>query len=181
MNADSDPENALFHIGAMNWMPNEEGIRWFLEEVWPLVAEHLPDLKLYLAGREMPDWLNELKVTNIVVVGEVPDAVEFILSKAICIAPLLSGSGIRIKIIESMAQGRAVVSTSVGAEGINITDGENIMIADTPEDFYKAVRWLFEHPEECKKMGEKAKKLIGDEHNTSKIIQRLVAYYQEIL
>ena len=67
-------ENALYHIGAMNWLPNEEGIRWFLDEVWPLVHQRLPDLKLYLAGREMPAWLTNLKKDNVIVVGEVPDA-----------------------------------------------------------------------------------------------------------
>lgn len=177
----SKSENALFHIGAMNWMPNEEGIKWFLDEVWPMINKNIPGLKVYLAGREMPGWLTRLNQENVEVVGEVPDASEFVLSKSISIAPLLSGSGIRIKIIESMSKGRAVISTSVGAEGINISSGENIMIADTPEAFYKAAKWLYENPEACKKMGEKAKRLIGEEHDTSKIIQRLVSFYREIL
>jgi len=180
-NISSEPENAIGHIGAMNWMPNVEGVKWFLDQVWPKLHIDQPSLKLYLAGREMPDWLTNLNTKNVEVVGEVPDAREFILSKSISIAPLLSGSGIRIKIIESMALGRAVVATSIGAEGINYTDGENILIADTPEEFVTAVNHLYKNPDKCHEVGKKAKELISEEHNTKKIIQQLVSFYREIL
>ena len=175
------PENALAHIGAMNWLPNLEGIKWFLDEVWPKLQKSQPGLKLYLAGREMPGWLLNLKVKNVDVVGEVKDAAEFILSKSISIAPLLSGSGIRIKIVESMALGRAVVATSIGAEGINYTKNENIKIADTPDEFALAIEQLYKEPDVCTEIGKKAQKLIQQEHNTTKIIQRLIAFYREIL
>ncbi len=175
------PEHAAFHIGAMNWMPNEEGVRWFIDSVWPLILEENKEIKCYLAGREMPSWLTDLKLENVEVIGEVPDAPEFVLSKTISIAPLLSGSGIRIKIIESMALGRAVVSTAIGAEGINYEQNKNILIADSPEDFAKAVLELYHNPEKCKAMGQAAQKLILEEHNTQKIIQRLIAFYREIL
>ncbi len=174
-------ENALFHIGSMNWIPNEEGIRWFLDEAWPLISEENPSLKVYLAGREMPQWLSKLKVPNVEVVGEVPDAQEFIQSKSISIAPLFSGSGIRIKIIESMAMGKAVISTKIGAEGIHYTDGKNILIANTAEEFSKAATFLYENPEKSKEIGENARKLILEKHNNEKIIQNLISFYQEIL
>lgn len=176
-----EPENALFHIGAMNWMPNEEGIRWFLDKVWPLVTEKEENIRLYLAGREMPAWLTELQVRHVEVVGEVPDAAEFILSKTISIAPLLSGSGIRVKIIESMALGKAVVSTSIGAEGINYEQGRHILIADTPEEFARAILELYRNPDACRTIGLNARKLVLEEHNTPKIIQKLLGFYQEIL
>jgi glycosyltransferase involved in cell wall biosynthesis len=174
-------ENAVFHIGAMNWMPNNEGIKWFLKEVLPLLNKHLPDIKIYLAGREMPYWLKNLKIENVVVAGEVPDALEFISSKSISIAPLLSGSGIRVKIIESMAMGKAVVSTSIGAEGINYTDGENILIADSPEDFCEAIATLYKNPEKANKLGNNAQKLVTEYHSTTKIIEELVSFYRRIL
>ena len=178
---ETEPENALFHIGAMNWMPNEEGIRWFLENVWPRASAENPGMKLYLAGREMPGWLKNYKAENVVVAGEVPDAFEFISSKTISLAPLLSGSGIRIKIIESMAMGKAVVSTSIGAEGINYKHGENIMIADSQEEFVKAVSKLYRDRKFCAGIGKNAKALIIKEHDTKKIIHRLVSFYREIL
>jgi len=175
------PELALFHIGAMNWIPNEEGIKWFIDEVWPLVEQNLPLVKLYLAGREMPEWLNKLSKKNIHVVGEVESAHDFINSKAISIAPLFSGSGIRIKIIESMALGKAVISTSIGAEGINIENKKNILIANTALEFFEAINTLFSKPEMVKEIGEQARLLIEKEHSTEKIINRLESFYRQIL
>jgi len=174
-------ENALFHIGAMNWIPNEEGIRWFLKKVWPEVHVQFPELKLYLAGRVMPRWLLDLKKKNVIILGEIPDARDFILSKSISIAPLFSGSGIRIKIIESMSLAKAVISTTTGAEGIEYTEGENILLADTAANFTKAIARLYSHPEEAAQLGNNARKLIEEKHNNRKIIGQLEAFYREIL
>jgi glycosyltransferase involved in cell wall biosynthesis len=80
-----------------------------------------------------------------------------------------------------MALGRAVVATTIGAEGINYTNGKNIMIADTPDEFLTAIEHLYKNPDVCKEMGENAQELIQKEHNTKKIIQRLLAFYREIL
>lgn len=175
------PDHALFHIGAMNWMPNEEGIRWFTEQVWPIVHGKLPQLKVHLAGREMPDWLKNLQMENVVIKGEVENAYDFIQSKSILIAPLFSGSGIRIKIIESMALAKAVISTSIGAEGINYTHNKNILIANTAEEFASAIEMLYGDSETTRQIGLAARDLILEEHNTPKIIQQLVNFYQHIL
>ena len=127
----TEPEfPSLFSIGAMDWIPNLEGICWFLEKVWPEIHRKYPSLQYYLAGRHMPGWLSEKRFPNIVVVGEVEDAKTFMHSKSILIVPLFSGSGIRIKIIEGMATGKPIISTTVGAEGINYTRDKNIFIAD---------------------------------------------------
>ncbi len=174
-------ENALFHIGAMNWMPNDEGIRWFLDKVWPSLHQKLPGIQLYLAGRNMPGWLTQLRLDNVSVVGEVPDAGEFIRSKSISIAPLLSGSGIRVKIIESMSHAKAVVSTTIGAEGINYTNKKNIMIADTPEEFVDAITWLYNNPRQAEEMGRNARELVRQDHDIEKIIVQLLGFYREIL
>lgn len=178
--SNSECEHALFHIGAMNWIPNEEGIKWFLENVWPKISEKASNVKLYLAGREMPQWLKELNVKNIVVVGEVPDAHMFINSKTISIAPLFSGSGIRIKIIESMALGKAVISTSIGAEGINYTHGKDIFIADDVDTFVDAILKLTYDKKLCSTLGINAEKLIHEEHSKSKLADNLIEFYHKI-
>jgi glycosyltransferase involved in cell wall biosynthesis len=175
------PEHALFHIGAMNWMPNEEGIRWFLKHVWPVLHRSFPALKLYLAGRMMPAWLLGLQEENVEVAGEVPDARDFIRSKSISIAPLFSGSGVRIKIIESMSLEKAVVSTTTGAEGIRYTPGKNILIADTAEQFVEKISWLYQNPDKAFEVGKNARKLIESEHDIRKIIGHLEHFYREIL
>jgi glycosyltransferase involved in cell wall biosynthesis len=179
--ATTPAEHALFHIGAMNWMPNEEGISWFLKEVWPALLQKYPGIKLYLAGRAMPAWLKNLEQKNVTIVGEVPDARRFILSKSIAIAPLFSGSGVRIKIIESMALGKAVISTTLGAEGISCTHGKDIVLADTAGAFADAVGELFAHPEKAAELGKNARKLIETQHDNRKIIDELERFYAEIL
>mgnify|MGYP002639944099 CR=1 FL=1 len=179
--SDEKAEIALFHIGSMNWIPNEEGIKWFIEEVWPLIEKKLPQVKLYLAGREMPSWLLKLNQKNIIVVGEVDNAYDFIRSKAISIAPLFSGSGIRIKIVESMALAKAVISTTIGAEGINIENGKNIMIANTADEYFKAIELLFSNEDLINEIGANARYFIDEEHNTQKLISQLEGFYHQIL
>ncbi len=172
---------SLFHLGSMNWMPNEEGIKWFIETTWSMVSEKFPDLKFYLAGRMMPEWLEKLSIDNIEVLGEVEDAQEFINSKAIMIVPLFSGSGIRIKIIEGMALGKAIISTEIGAEGIAYTHGKNILIANTPEEFLNTIEKFVSSKVYCDEVGTNARKLIENDHDLVKITQKLLAFYQQVL
>ncbi|MBN2639376.1 MAG: glycosyltransferase [Bacteroidales bacterium] len=174
-------ENAVYHIGAMNWMPNVEGIKWFLNSVWPLLHQQHPEMKLYLAGRVMPQWMKKLNIANVEVVGEVEDANAFIENKSIGIAPLFSGSGIRIKIIESMAMGKALVSTPIGAEGIGVKNKEQIMLAETAKDFADAISFLYTHPNETKEMGTRAQEFIREKHNPDEIIEKLIGFYRQIL
>lgn len=171
---------SLFHIGAMNWMPNEEGISWFLKEVWPKVHTEFPTLKFYVAGRAMPDWLLNLKTENVEVVGEVDNAATFIASKAIEVVPLFSGSGIRIKIIEGMALGKAIVSTTIGAEGIRVTSGKDIMLADTPDDFAKAISRCVKDAAFCRQLGENARQVIHLHHNNADLMRKLSGFYKRL-
>lgn len=170
----------LYHIGSMNWMPNEEGIRWFLSNVWDKVAKRNPDLQLNLAGRNMPKWLLKLKKRNVNIVGEVPDAKEFVKNNDIAVVPLLSGSGIRIKIIESMAMGKTVVTTMVGAEGIQYSEYENIIIADSPSKMVEVICKIVKEPQEAQRIGCNARRLVEDIYDNKKIIERLLLFYDEI-
>src|SRR6218665_1328589 len=120
---------SAFHIGAMDWQPNVEGIWWFLENVWNRVHDAYPQLKFYLAGRKMSNELLQLNKANVFVEGEVEDAHDFIRSKGLMIVPLLSGGGMRVKIIEGMALGKIIVTTTLGAEGIAAENNKNIIIA----------------------------------------------------
>jgi len=177
-----NPETtSLFHIGAMNWIPNEEGIKWFLDHVWEKVHQAFPDLKFYIAGREMPVWLTQLKRKNIEVVGEVENALDFMASKSIEIVPLFSGSGIRIKIIEGMAMGKAIVSTSIGAEGIDVENKKNILLADDPDSFFEAIQQCVENQQFSNRLGLNAQRLIEKDHDNQKLIGKLEKFYYSIL
>lgn len=170
----------LFHIGSMDWMPNDRSIRWFLKEVWPILHEELPAIKLYLAGRKMPDDLMDMKLDGVTVLGEVDDATQFMAGKQINIVPLLAGSGIRIKIIEAMALGKTVISTHVGAAGIRYTDGKNLLIADTPQEFISHIRRCTEDEEYCKSIGKNAIELIKKEYDNNILTQRFIDFYNKI-
>lgn len=171
---------SLFHIGAMDWMPNRESVAWLLDEVWPVVHREVPQAHLYLAGRRMPRKWMDASIEGVTVVGEVPDAGHFIAGKQINVVPLLSGSGIRVKIIEAMAAGKAVVTTSVGASGIEFTDGENLLIADTPQQFAVCIKRLVEDQDYCRSVGEAAAHLVAEQYDVGSLTQKLLQFYNEI-
>lgn len=177
---ETSEQDTLFHIGSMNWIPNEQGIKWFIDEVWDIAHKRLPKLKAYFAGRAMPHWLLELKKDGITIYGEVPDSVRFMTSKEIMVVPLLSGSGIRIKIIEAMSIGKCVIATSQAAEGIMYEDGVNIIIADTPEKFADAIYNCVSDKTFSKTIGKNAEKLIAQKYNTNAIAKQLVELYSQL-
>ncbi len=170
----------FYHIGSMNWMPNEEGIRWFIEEVLPKTIEKVPDFVYHLAGRNMPEWLTALKNKHINVIGEVPDAKAFVSDHDVAIVPLLSGSGIRIKIIESMAMGKTVITTRVGAEGILYDEEVNLIIAENKAKMVEAIRSINENPQIAVRIGQAARKLVEETYDNRKIIARLLMFYEQI-
>ena len=170
----------FYHIGSMSWMPNEEGIRWFVDEVLPKTVEKVPDFIYHLAGRSMPEWLTTMKNPHVDVIGEVPDAKEFVTNHDVAIVPLLSGSGIRIKIIESMALGKTVITTRVGAEGILYDEEVNIIIAENKAKMVEAIRSLNENPETAVRIGQAARKLVEETYDNRKIIARLLMFYEQI-
>jgi len=167
----------IFIIGSMNWIPNQEGVRWFLQNVWTDLHKQYPALEFHIAGREMPSWMKNLALDHVFVEGEVPDASAFFAANDIMIVPLFSGSGIRIKVIEAMAYGKTVVSTSLGTEGIMCTRGENILIADLACEFFEMISVCIEHPEVLRKTASNARKLIETTYDRKKIIAELEGFY----
>ncbi|MBR5910642.1 MAG: glycosyltransferase [Bacteroidales bacterium] len=170
----------FYHIGSMNWMPNSEGIRWFIEEVLPKTVEKVPGFVYHLAGRNMPEWLKTLKNKHVDVIGEVPDAKAFVTNNDVAIVPLLSGSGIRIKIIESMALGKTVITTRVGAEGILYDEEVNVIIAENIAKMVEAIRAINENPHIAVRIGQAARKLVEENYDNRKIIARLLMFYEQI-
>jgi glycosyltransferase involved in cell wall biosynthesis len=170
----------FFHLGSMDWMPNQEGIRWFLDCCMPLLAKEFPNNRIRLAGRNMPAWVYDYTYSNLEIVGEVDDALAFIGKQHVMFVPLFSGSGVRIKIIEGMAMGKAIISTIIGAEGIEYKDGENILIANTPEQFVEKFRFCINHLYQCKLIGANASKLIYERHNLVKTTLRLTDFYDTL-
>lgn len=177
--ASDKPE--LFHIGSMDWMPNVEGVEWFLDEVWPSVLSEFPEVTFTIAGRKIPESILTRADRNVTVAGEVPSANEFMLSKDIMVVPILAGSGIRVKIIEGMALGKVVITTSIGAEGLDVENGKNILIANSPEEFVSAIEKCVKTPDVCAIIGENARNFVSLYHNNELITNKLVDFYRSLL
>lgn len=172
----------VFHLGSLDWMPNLEGIEWFLNEVWPLVIKELPKVQFHIAGRNMPQWITALDGSNnIVIDGEIPSAPEYLKSNSIMVVPLKSGSGMRVKIIEGFAAGKAIVSTTVGAEGIKYSEDENIAIADTPVEFSNKLIDLLGSKEKIAQMGQQAQVLVSREYSDVSTAKSLMHFYEGLI
>ncbi|GAB4277481.1 MAG: glycosyltransferase family 4 protein [Marinilabiliales bacterium] len=174
---------SIFHIGALDWGPNQEGLKWFIENIWKDIYKENPDLSFSIAGRNAPLWLIEYfqKIDGIKYYGEVKDAYLFMASKAVMIVPLLSGSGMRIKIIEGMAMGKAIISTSIGAEGISCIHNKNIIIADTVQQFKDAIKLIVKNRNEIEKIGKNAREFIYKSFDIKLITENLIEFYSEII
>ena len=176
---------SVFFIGALDWMPNVEGLEWFLKNVWPKINEQFPHLKFYIAGRNIQQAASILsiisKLKNVVIAGEVENAYDFMNSKAIMIVPLFSGSGIRVKIIEGMALGKTIVSTSLGAEGIPCKDGQNILIADTPEVFTEKIGKCIHEKIFFSIVGDNAYQFSKRQFSSHEVTNKLLGFYQQHL
>ncbi|MDP4291272.1 MAG: glycosyltransferase, partial [Bacteroidota bacterium] len=133
------------------------------------------------AGREMPGWMLNTVITGVDIMGEVPDATRFMCDNGIMIVPLFSGSGVRVKIIEAMALGKTVISTSIGMEGIKCRPQRDILIADTPEEFLETVIGCYNDPEMARQIGENGRKYILENHLLEKVSGLTNAYYQQLI
>jgi glycosyltransferase involved in cell wall biosynthesis len=173
-------KNTIFHLASMDWMPNVEAVSWFLEQVWKPSLQNNTSLQCTLAGRFMPEYLMQLNKGNLQVRSSIDNNIDFYNEYDIMLVPLQSGSGMRIKIIEGLAMGKAIVSTSVGAEGIPVTHMENIVIADTPVAFSDAIQMLCDDPELKKKISTNARAFIETHFDNTKLVGELIGFYRSL-
>jgi len=170
---------SLSFIGSLDWMPNQEGLRWFLEQVWmPLLVPNFPELRFHIAGRTAPRWLRELDMERVVFHGEVPDAADFLNQHSVMVVPLLSGGGMRAKILEGMAVGKVVLSTPLGIEGIEATDRRECLLAEKPEEWLEALRWCYAERESLALIGEKARIFCAQFFDNEALARKLVAKFE---
>jgi glycosyltransferase involved in cell wall biosynthesis len=158
--ASEPPEdNSLVFVGAMDWLPNEDGVLFFTDEVLPRIREMIPSVRITIVGRNPSARLLERTHLHpeIRVVGRVEDVRPYVARGAVFVIPLRIGGGTRIKAYEAMAMGKAVVSTRIGIEGLPVRDGENVVLADRPEDFAAAVSRLLQDRAERDRIGRNAR------------------------
>jgi glycosyltransferase involved in cell wall biosynthesis len=170
----------VFHIGAMDWLPNIEGIEWFLKKVWPIIQDKKPEAKLKLAGKKMPTSIKLFANEQIEVHDFVDDNKAFIGHGGIMIVPLFSGSGMRVKIVEGMAMGKAIVTTGIGAEGIHGVDGRDFLLANTADEFAEKVLSLLDNPSKQIELGKHAKDFAQSHFDNLSIGKKLIEFFNSI-
>jgi len=169
------PNNLVF-TGSMDWLPNEDAIRYFTEEITPRIKKTVPDVTLTVVGRDPYPSLVELskRDPSVIVTGRVEDVRPFMEEAAVYIVPLRIGGGTRLKIYEAMAMEKAIVSTSIGAEGLPVTDGEEILLADTPESFADAVVRLLQQDSLASNIAKRAAARVREEFGWDKVGESFV-------
>lgn len=165
----------FYFLGAMDWKPNIDGIQWFLNNVIP---EGLKGTKFYLGGKGLKtNQYNHPSVEN---VGEVENALDFISAHGICIIPMHSGSGIKIKLLENMAMGKPIITTSEGVRGVDVTHEKEVLIADDPDEFRELMYRLHLDRNLRRKLGKNSKLFIKNNYSEEKLTRRLIAFIKDI-
>ena len=171
---------AISFIGSLDWAPNLEGLQWFLSDIWPSIHAAFPDLEFHIAGRKTPASLLSLTLPNVYVHGEVPDSTRFLARYPMMVAPILSGSGTRVKILDAMSIGRVVVATSMGLEGIDATHRSEVLICDTADDFVQQLSYLQADRNRYGLIGTAAKELIQQNFDGARIGYGLAARIRDL-
>ena len=177
VDCEKEPYSIVF-VGALDWLPNVDGICWFCKKVFPFINARVPEAKLYIVGRNPPVRIKKLEGKNVVVPGFVKDTREYLAKSNVSIVPLRTGSGMRIKILQALAMGIPVVSTSVGCEGIKVTNGREILIADEEERFAKSVSSLLQDEEYAKRLGKNGLKLVREKYSWEEIAKKFEGVYK---
>ncbi|MDO7852380.1 glycosyltransferase family 4 protein [Hymenobacter convexus] len=171
----------LFMIGSLDWLPNQEGVEWLLREVWPTFHAEFPDVELHIAGRNAPPHLLNLKAANVIMHGFVESAPAFMQQHGLMLVPLLSGGGMRVKIIEGMALGKAILSTRLGAEGIAVRDGHDIIVRDSPAEWLAFLRTWARGEADLAALGANAARTATEVYDNRRVVQRFVDLYEQLL
>ena len=179
---DNEPNSSkdFYFLGALDWIPNVLGLRWFLDKCWPRFVEEFPMATCWIAGRNPSIELwRTMRGKGIHFLGEIEDAKKFSREHAIMIVPLFAGSGMRVKIIEAMAIGKPVIATTIAAEGLPVKHRKHILLADNADDFLKAMKELYTSPtlfEELRKNAHALVKAHFSIDGLSKVLEE--SYYQ---
>lgn len=175
------PGRVMF-LGSMDWMPNQDGVKWFVREVWPAITSRHPQATFHIVGRNPPAEIRALGAEpNVVVVGSVPDVRPHLAEAAVVVVPLLVGGGTRLKIYEAMAMNRAVVSTTIGAEGLPVRMGEHYLAADDSAAFAAAVTTLLSNPDLRKQIGQTADRFVRQHYGSAPVARQFEAICRSVL
>lgn len=172
----------LIYIGSMDWYPNEDAVSFFAEEVLPKIQKNVSDVQFTIVGGNPSERVQRLAaMKGVVVTGRVPEIKPYFAEATVFVVPLRIGSGTRLKILEALAMGKAVVSTTVGAEGLALQDGKEIFIADEPNPFAEAVTRLLTDPKLRMEIGKNGRARVEQDYDWRNIAEKLNNVYEKLL
>ncbi|MCP4266706.1 MAG: glycosyltransferase [Candidatus Brocadiaceae bacterium] len=175
-------KNSLIFVGGMSWYPNKEAMLYFSRQVWPLLSETIPDINMTVIGRSPPAELVNLADVDkrFKVTGFVDDVRPYIDSAMVYVCPITDGGGTKLKILDALAMGKAIVADPIACEGIDVKEGETVLFASTPVDYVEKIKLLFENEELNKKLGLNGRKLIEDKYSFINIGSKLAGLCENL-
>jgi glycosyltransferase involved in cell wall biosynthesis len=180
--ATSFKRNSMVFAGRLSWYPNAAAMRFFANEIWPLLQARVPDASVTIVGKSPPDELLRLasRDQRVAVTGFVDDVRPYLEQACVYICPIFDGGGTKLKIIDALAMGCAIVAHPVACEGIEVSDGLNVLLASTPEQFTAQVLRLFEDPELRARISANARALAEEKYSFVEIGKNLSRLYNEL-
>ncbi|WP_292375900.1 glycosyltransferase family 4 protein [Methanosarcina sp. UBA411] len=174
--------NILF-MGSLSYQPNIDAVQVYIEEMHSIVKNEIPNVKFYIIGGHCPEWIKDYskKDPSICVLGFVDDVKPYIYSADVCIAPINAGSGTRLKILEYMAMSKPVVSTTIGSEGLDVINSQNILITDDWNEFAFNIVNLITNYNIARKIGNSGRELVEEKYDWKKIAKKQVSIYEKLL
>lgn len=179
--ADEPEPSTVVFTGAINYRPNTDAVAYFLREVMPQLLRLKPSARFVIVGQGAPDWLVRMSSDNVVFTGAVRDVRPYLAGASVVVAPLRAGSGTRLKILEALAMGKPVVTTTIGCEGLAIVDGEHLSVADDPQQFAEATARLMSDRTLASTFGRCGRALVERDYSWSVIAQRLEQFHTQLM
>ena len=172
-----DRNNVVF-VGVMHYRPNVDAAIYFVREILPHLLRDRPNLTFSIVGGGPPDELQRLAGKNVVVTGRVPDTRPYVARAGVCAVPLRMGSGTRLKVLEGLAMGCPLVSTSIGCEGIAAADGEHLLVADDPQEFARGIVRILDDPTLASRLARNGRSMVEAHYSWPSVLQQLEAFMQ---
>jgi glycosyltransferase involved in cell wall biosynthesis len=173
--------HTLVITGTLNYHPNIASVHYFVHDILPLVQQENPDVQLHLVGANPHESIQSLSNSTIKITGFVPSITEYLSRSTIALAPVTYGSGIQIKVLEAFLTSTPLVATSVAMRGLDVKHEREVLIADTPHDFAKAVVRLLNDPSLRTRIGTAGRKYVEQNHDLRNTTERLVQIYKQVI
>lgn len=180
---ETETANTLVFTGSMDWLPNEDGVVYFMKEMLPLIRREVPEVSLTIVGRNPSQRLQDLAAStaNVSLTGWVDDIRPFLSRAAVVVVPLRIGGGTRLKIFEAMSMGKAIVSTTIGAEGLPVVPNEHLVIADDPSGFARSTLLLLRDAARRRAMGITARKLVVENYSWARVAKQFADILTDVV